>query len=203
MGTDENDASSLRNGIMDKVGIHEAAVRRDLLDRIDREIHHHQKEGNGHLAFKMNALVDKPCIQALYRAAQAGVKIDLQVRGICCLRPGIPGVSDTVTVTSVVGRFLEHVRIYFFHNGGQEEVLLGSADLMPRNLDRRVEILFPVLDLRWREIIVNDILAVGLRDNVQARRLRADGTYERLQPSDSDPAINSQEWFVNRWKSRS
>jgi len=178
-------------------------LRRDLLDRIDREIHHHQKEGTGHLVFKMNALVDKPCIQALYRAAQAGVKIDLQVRGICCLRPGIPGVSETITVTSIVGRFLEHARIYYFRNGGHDEVLLGSADLMPRNFDRRVEVLFPVLDPRWREIIVNDILAVGLRDNVQARRLRADGTYERFHLSDSDPTIDSQEWFLNRWRSRS
>jgi polyphosphate kinase len=178
-------------------------LRRELLDRIDREIHHHREHGGGYIAFKMNALVDKPCIQALYRAAQAGVKIDLQVRGICCLRPGVPGVSETITVKSVVGRFLEHARIYYFHNGGQEEVLLGSADLMPRNLDRRVEILFPVLHPQWREIIVNDILAAGFRDNVQARRLRSDGTYERLHPLDGELAVNSQEWFLNRWKSRS
>ena len=178
-------------------------LRRELLDRIDREIHCHRESGDGYLSFKMNALVDKPCIQALYRAAQAGVKIDLQVRGICCLRPGVPGVSETITVTSVVGRFLEHSRIYYFRNGGQEEVLLGSADLMPRNLDRRVEILFPVLHPRWREVILNDILVVGLRDNVQARRLRPDGQYERLQPPDSESGLNSQEWFLNRWKSRS
>jgi polyphosphate kinase len=178
-----------------------ATLRRGLLDRIDREIHRHREHGDGSLAFKMNALVDKPCIQALYRAAQAGVKIDLQVRGICCLRPGVPGVSETITVQSVVGRFLEHARIYHFHNGGQDEVFLGSADLMPRNLDRRVEILFPVLHPRWREVIINDILAVGLRDRVQARRLRPDGTYERLRPSGE--SVDSQEWFLNRWKSRS
>lgn len=178
-------------------------LRRELLDRIHREIHRHRRHGDGYLAFKMNALADKPCIQALYQAAQAGVKIDLQVRGICCLRPGVPGLSETITVTSVVGRFLEHARIYYFHNGGQEEIFLGSADLMPRNLDRRVEVLFPVLHQRWREVIRNDILAVGLRDNVQARRLRPDGTYERLQPLDGEPAVNSQEWFLNRWKSRS
>jgi polyphosphate kinase len=179
-----------------------SALRQELLNRIAREIHHHRNHGNGRLAFKMNALVDKACIQALYRASQAGVKIDLQVRGICCLRPEIPGVSDTITVTSVVGRFLEHARIYYFHNGGEEEVLLGSADLMPRNLDRRVELLFPVLHPRWREIIVNDILGVALRDNVQARRMRRDGTYERLRPSEGDPPINSQEWFLHHWKAR-
>jgi polyphosphate kinase len=110
-------------------------------------------------------------------------------------------VSETITVQSVVGRFLEHARIYHFHNGGQDEVFLGSADLMPRNLDRRVEILFPVLHPRWREVIINDILAVGLRDTVQARRLRPDGTYERLRPSGE--SVDSQEWFLNRWKSRS
>ena len=122
------------------------------------------------------------------------------MRGICCLRPGLPGVSETITVTSVVGRFLEHTRIYYFRNGGQNEVLIGSADLMPRNLDQRVEVIFPVEHPRWREIIVNDILRVGLRDNVQGRRLRPDGSYERLHPSADEPAINSQEWFLSRWK---
>lgn len=150
----------------------------------------------------MNSLVDTWCIQALYRAAQAGVRIDLQVRGICCLRLGIPGLSETITVTSVVGRFLEHARIFYFRYGGQNEVLIGSADLMPRNLDRRVEVIFPVEDPRWREVIVNDILGVGLRDNVQARRLLADGTYERMQPVDGVTAVNSQDWFLNHWKPR-
>jgi len=178
-------------------------MRRDMIERIDREIHHHREHGDGYISFKMNALVDKPCIQALYRAAQAGVRIDLQVRGICCLRPGIPGVSDTITVRSVVGRFLEHARIYYFHNGGQPEVLLGSADLMPRNLDLRVEILFPVLHPQWRDIIINEILAVGLRDNVQARQLLQDGSYKRLHPLEGTPAVNSQEWLLTRWKSDS
>ena len=151
----------------------------------------------------MNSLVDTRCIQALYRAAQVGVRIDLQVRGICCLRPGVPGLSETITVTSVVGRFLEHARIYYFRHGGQNEVLIGSADLMPRNLDHRVEVIFPVEDPQWREVIVNDILGVGLRDNVQARRLLADGTYERMQPVDGATAVNSQDWFLNHWKPRS
>ncbi|MCS6304864.1 MAG: polyphosphate kinase 1 [Nitrospira sp.] len=208
IGSDVSDLFNALTGYSRKDGyakllVAPAALRRELLDRIDREIHCHLKNGDGHLAFKMNALVDKACIQALYRAAQAGVKIELQVRGICCLRPGIPGMSEGITVTSVVGRFLEHARIYYFHNGGQDEVFLGSADLMPRNLDRRVEILFPVLHSRWREVIVHDILDVSLRDNVQARRLRSDGTYERLTPLEGEPSVNSQDWFLNRWKARS
>ena len=121
-------------------------------------------------------------------------------RGICCLRPGVPGISETITVTSIVGRFLEHARIYYFRNGGDEEVFLGSADLMPRNLDRRVELLFPVESPRWRETLVRDILGMALRDNVQARRLRPDGTYERVRPAGDDPPINSQDWFLTRWK---
>jgi polyphosphate kinase len=142
--------------------------------------------------------VDKKCIQALYRASQAGVKIDLQVRSICCLRPGVPGVSDTIAVTSVVGRFLEHPRIYYFRNGGNEneEILLGSADLMPRNLDRRVEQLFPMEDLDLRDSLFNHILSVHLRDNMQARRLLPDGSYERVQPQEGEPELNSQLWMI-------
>src|SRR5262245_19980806 len=147
------------------------SMRSQLLARIAREIERQRQHGDGYLAFKMNALGDKGCIQALYRASQAGVKIDLQVRGICCLRPGVPGVSEHMTVTSIVGQFLEHTRIYYFRNGGQDEVLLGSADLMPRNLDRRVEILFPVEEPCLRQTIIHDILSLHLQDNVQARRL--------------------------------
>ncbi|MDN5940700.1 MAG: polyphosphate kinase 1, partial [Nitrospira sp.] len=178
------------------------ALRQQLLDRIERETCRHRDHNDGYIAFKMNALVDMRCIQALYRASQAGVRIDLQVRGICCLKPGVQGLSETITVTSVVGRFLEHARIYYFRHGGQNEVLIGSADLMPRNLDHRVEVIFPVEDPRWREVIANDILAVGLRDNVQARRLLADGTYERIQPANGEAAVNSQEWLLTHWKSR-
>jgi len=176
------------------------SMRRHILRRIEREIERHRQHGDGYLAFKMNALVDKPCIQALYRASQAGVTIDLQVRGICCLRPGMPGVSETITVTSIVGRFLEHARIYYFRNGGEEEVFLGSADLMPRNLDRRVELLFPVDVPYWRQVIVHDILRVHLHDNVQARRLLPDGRYERLQPRPDESALHSQEWLLEHWK---
>jgi polyphosphate kinase len=177
-------------------------MRQEILARIDREAHRHREHADGHLMFKMNSLVDTQCIQALYRASQAGVRIDLQVRGICCLRPGLPGISERITVTSVVGRFLEHARIYYFHNGGQDEVFVGSADLMPRNLDHRVEVVFPVEDPHWREVIINEVLGVGLRDNVQARQLLPDGRYEHMQPRDGEAAVNSQEWFLTHWKSK-
>src|SRR5215470_11070952 len=176
------------------------SLRQHILARIDREIKRHCQHGDGYLAFKMNALVDPPCIQALYRASQAGVRIDLQVRGICCLRPGIPGVSDTITVTSIVGRFLEHARIYYFRNGGEDEVWLGSADLMPRNLERRVEILFPVDDPRLRQVIVQDVLHIHLHDNVQARRLLSDGSYERLSAPPDTEGVNAQAWLLHHWK---
>jgi polyphosphate kinase len=114
----------------------------------------------------------------------------------------MPGVSETITVTSIVGRFLEHARLYYFRNGGQEEVFLGSADLMPRNLDRRVEILFPVESPALREIILRDILQVHLRDNVQARRLLADGRYERCCPGPGEMALNAQEWLMQQWSGR-
>ncbi len=171
-------------------------IREQLLYRIEREIRRHQQYGDGYIAFKMNALVDKACIQALYRASQAGVKIDLQVRSMCALRPGIPGLSDTITVTSVVGRFLEHARIYYFRNGGDDEMFLGSADLMPRNLDRRVEILFPIEDPRLREVIREHILFVHLRDNVKARQLFSDGHYERVKPAPGEPELDSQAWML-------
>ena len=171
-------------------------MRQLILERIDREIECHRRQGTGHLAFKLNSLVDKRCIEALYRASQAGVKVDLQVRGICCLVPGVPGLSERITVTSIVGRFLEHSRIYYFHNGGEEEILLGSADLMPRNLDGRVEVLFPVDDPALRNAIRDDILFLHLRDTVKARRLYPDGTYRRVIPAEGETPLNSQEWLL-------
>ncbi|BCA52890.1 polyphosphate kinase 1 [Nitrospira sp. KM1] len=205
-----NDVSDLFNALTgysrkpayDKLLIAPKLLRKELIDRIEREITHHQAGRDGYIAFKMNALVDKACIQALYRASQAGVKIDLQVRGICCLRPGVPGLSETIRVVSVVGRFLEHARIYYFKNGGQDEVFAGSADLMPRNLDQRVEILFPVTPPHWRDVLITEILGIGIQDNVQARELQPDGTYRRLHPSEGESPIHSQEWFMSRWKSR-
>lgn len=177
-------------------------MRRQILERIEREIQRQKDKGDGYLAFKMNALVDKPCIQALYRASQAGVTIDLQIRSVCGLRPGIPGISDTITVTSVVGRFLEHARLYYFRNGGDEELFLGSADLMPRNLDRRVEILFPIESSQLRKEIVEDLLQVALRDTVKSRQLLSNGHSTRLPLLPGQAPMNSQEWFLGHWSSR-
>ena len=145
---------------------------------------------------KMNALVDRRMIRRLYRASQAGVTIDLVVRGMCSLRPGIPGVSDTVRVISIVGRFLEHSRVFFFRNGGDEEVYLGSADLMPRNLNGRVEVMFPVSDPRLVNVVREGILGAYLFDTVKARIMNADGTYARVARDPEAPALNAQEWFL-------
>ena len=157
-------------------------MRAEILRRIEREIERHEEHGDGHLVFKANSLVDKASILALYRASQAGVKIDLQIRGICCLRPGVPGMSENITVTSVVGRFLEHSRMFYFRNGGDDELFIGSADLMPRNLDGRVEILVPIDDPAIRQAVRDGILFTHLQDTHCAWRLESDGTYTRLRP---------------------
>jgi polyphosphate kinase len=175
-------------------------LRTQVVNRIEREMLRHERHGNGYIAMKMNALVDRQCIQALYRASQAGVPIDLQVRGICCLRPGVPGISETITVTSIVGRFLEHARIFYFRNGGQDDLLLGSADLMPRNLDRRVEILFPIESPTLKQKILDDVLWVHLRDNKQAKRLASDGSYHAIEPQAEAFAFSSQDWLMEHWR---
>jgi polyphosphate kinase len=172
------------------------SLRSSLLERIDREIQCHTEEGNGRLIFKMNSLVDRATIKALYAASQAGVRVDLLVRGVCCLRPGIPGVSENIRVTSIVGRFLEHSRIYYFNNGGDEEIYLGSADLMPRNLDRRVETLFPIEDPALRTYLRADVLETYMRDTVNARELRADGSYVRVAPAPDQAPLDSQLYFL-------
>jgi polyphosphate kinase len=164
---------------------------------VKREVERHKAGDRGHLVFKMNALVDPGIIRVLYKASQAGVKMDLLVRGTCCLRPGIPGVSENIRVTSIVGRFLEHSRIFYFRNGGNEEIYLGSADLMPRNLNRRVELVFPIEDPEIRERIRNEILAPYLLDNVKARHMTADGAYKRAGKS-AQPSISSQEVLLGR-----
>jgi polyphosphate kinase len=157
---------------------------------IRREIDHQRAGRPAHLILKMNSLVDRQMIRLLYEASQAGVRIDLLVRGICCLRPGIPGVSDNIRVVSIVGRFLEHSRIYYFQNGGQDEIYLASADLMPRNLNRRVETLFPVQNRALVQQLRN-VLEIYLSDNVKARVMRPDGSY--IRPKRTGKEINSQQ----------
>ncbi len=178
-------------------------LREELEGMIQREIDHQRRGEQGHLIFKMNALVDKRAIRLLYQASQAGVQVDLLVRGICCLRPGIKGVSENIRVTSIVGRFLEHSRIYYFRNAGQEEIYLGSADLMPRNLNRRVEVVFPVRDLKLIRHLRDDILSTYLSDTVKARRMQPNGSYSRSTIRAAQQALNSQESLIERAVSRS
>jgi polyphosphate kinase len=175
------------------------SLRRNLLERIEREIAQQQVSGQGRIMFKTNALVDAEIIQALYRASQAGVQIDLIVRGMCCLRPGIKGVSENIRVVSLVGRILEHSRIYYFANGGvaEDEVFVGSADLMPRNLDHRVEVLFPILDPVLRAHLTQVVLPAYLFDTINARRMLSDGTYEHLASTDEVQARNVHLWFAH------
>ena len=173
----------------------------NLRDRFEelilQEIEAHQQGPYpGHIILKMNALVDKPIIQLLYKASQAGVRIDLVVRGVCCLRPGIPGVSENITVHSIVGRFLEHSRIYYFHHGGRETILAGSADIMPRNLNQRVEVLFPIEDTRMVRYLRDEVLDVYLRDNIKSRRMLPDGSYQRADPNKGDTLLNAQDYFL-------
>ncbi len=172
------------------------AMRERLEALIEREIEHRRAGGKARLILKMNALVDDQLIRALYRASQAGVPVDLIVRGICCLRPGIKGVSDNIRVISIVGRFLEHSRIYYFENDGDPQIYMGSADLMPRNLDRRVETLFPVRDRKMKTYIRNAILAVELRNNTCAHELLPDGSYLRLSPQPGEEVVDSQAWLL-------
>jgi polyphosphate kinase len=173
-------------------------LRQKLAALIEREIEHKRNGRPARLIFKANGLVDRQMIGLLYEASQAGVQVDLLIRGVCCLRPGIPGISDNIRVTSIVGRFLEHSRVFYFENGGEHEVYLGSADLMPRNLNERVETVFPVRDPEQVKQIRDGILELYLKDNMKARRMRPDGTYERLSPGPGEEAINAQEVLLER-----
>jgi len=175
-------------------------LRERFAAMIEREIEHAKAGKSGHLIFKMNALVDAALIRALYRASQAGVKIELLVRGICCLRPGVKGVSENIEVTSIVGRFLEHSRVYYFRNGGNEEIYIGSADLMPRNIDHRVEVLFPLDDKSLIHRVRDQILSVYLADNVKARRMLSTGVYVPKVVPDGKKRVNSQELLMAKRK---
>jgi polyphosphate kinase len=171
-------------------------LRRRLEELIRQEIEHARLGHEARLIFKFNHLVDPPMIRLLYQASQAGVKIDLIVRGMCCLKPGIKGVSDNIRVLSILGRYLEHSRIYYFYNGGQELIYMGSADLMQRNLNQRVEVLFPVENEKLIRHLRDTILATYLTDNIEARRMDSDGSYHRLSPKENEAERPSQEIFM-------
>ena len=208
IGADCTDLFNYLTGYSAKVDYRKLLVAplglRQAFERlIRREIEHQRAGERGHLIFKMNALVDMRMIQLLYEASQAGVQIDLLVRGICCLRPGLAGVSENIKVTSIVGRFLEHSRIFYFRNAGQEEVYLGSADMMPRNLDRRVEVAFPVQDPKLVRFLRDEVLAIYLADVAKARHMNPDGTYERPSDRYQPDAMNSQEWFIKKFSATS
>jgi polyphosphate kinase len=171
-------------------------LRQRLEKMILREIEIQENGGRGHLIFKMNALEDPKMIRLLYRASQAGVQVDLLVRGLCCLRPLVSGFSDNIRVTSIVGRFLEHSRVYYFRNGGEEEIYLGSADLMRRNLSHRVEIIFPVNNPKLLRRL-KDVLTVQLADEKKSHHLQSDGRYIRSSKSGQADALDSQLRFLN------
>ncbi len=185
-----------RQNTYQKLLVAPVRLRDAIVERIEREIRLHQEHGNGRLIFKMNALTDPDMIRLLYRASQAGVNIDLIIRGMCSLRPGLPGVSENIRVHSLVGRFLEHSRVYYFGNNEEAEIYLGSADLMQRNLNSRVETLFPIDSLTLRETILQHLLKPILADTVNAHILQSDGTYVRVQPVDGEEPFDSQAWFI-------
>jgi polyphosphate kinase len=162
-----------------------------LVGMIQRETRHAAGGATGHIIAKLNALVEPEVIRALYEASVAGVYVDLIVRGICCLRPGIPGVSENIRVRSIVGRFLEHSRVYYFHNNGEEEIYCASADWMDRNFFRRIEIMYPILDPRLKARLISD-LDTYLLDNTQAWELKPDGSYRLLEPEKEEASVAAQ-----------
>ena len=171
-------------------------LRNTFLKMVYREIENVKNGGEGKIILKCNAIVDPICIAGLYEASNSGVKIELIVRGICCLVPGVTGLSENITVRSIVGRYLEHSRIYYFFNNGNEEVYLSSADLMQRNLDGRVETAFEVQDPKLKNTLINNILQPYLKDNTKARMLNSSMEYTLLQPGEDEKKFNIQEWLM-------
>ena len=196
IGIDATNYFNYLSGHMEKPEYHHLIVAPfDIRDKfmllIDQEIAYHQQFGDGYIIAKMNSLSDKKIIMKLYEASREGVKIDLIVRGICCLRPGIKGISENIKVRSIVGKFLEHTRIYYFHHHGQKELFLSSADLMTRNMDHRVEILFPILSSHLKEKIYT-VLELVLKDNVKAREQDSSGHYHYVERNADENEVNSQ-----------
>ena len=171
-------------------------MRDRMIEMIDREAEHCRHGASGRIVAKMNALVDVPIMKALYRASQAGVKIDLIIRGICCLRPGVEGISENIRVISIVGRFLEHSRIFYFQNNGAEEIYIGSADWMTRNLSRRVEAITPVEDPNLLKQL-QEVLGIMLADNRQSWELQSDGSYIRREAKEEEKELNTHEALMN------
>jgi polyphosphate kinase len=187
LGTDITDLFNFLTGYSRqqsyrKLLVAPVSLRKRMIEMIRREAEHCQNGGNGRIVAKMNALVDPQIIEALYEASRAGVKIDLIVRGMCCLRPGLAEVSENIRVISIIGRFLEHSRIFYFYNGGTEEVYIGSADWMTRNLSRRVEAVTPIDDPAIAKEL-QEILGIMLADNRQAWDLQSDGSYIQRRPT--------------------
>ena len=199
-GIDATNFFNYLSGYTEKPRFHHIVVspydiRDKFIEMIDQEIEFHKKYGNGFIRAKMNALTDKDLIMKLYEASINGVKIELLIRGICCLRPGIPGISENITVTSIVGRFLEHSRIYWFHHNGENKIYLSSADMMTRNMVRRVEILFPIYSAEIKQRIMH-IFSTQLADNVKARVQDSTGKYRYKERKEGESVINSQELFI-------
>ncbi|HMG34657.1 MAG TPA: polyphosphate kinase 1 [Blastocatellia bacterium] len=176
-------------------------LRNRLVQLIEREVDHYTAGRPARIIAKLNSLTDTKLVRTLYEASQAGVPIELIVRGVCSLRPGVPGLSATISVTSIVGRFLEHSRILYFLNGGEEDIYIGSSDWMFRNLDRRVELMVPIEDQKLKRHLKDEVLDLCLRDNVKARRLMVDGTYERMPHSEPGAETEAQTQFMNAYSS--
>ncbi len=177
-------------------------LRKGLEKLIRHEIEHARAGRKAHLIFKVNSIVDPHIIELLYEASRAGVRVDMLVRGMCCLKPGIKGVSDNINVVSIVGRYLEHSRVYYFCNNGEEKIYIGSADLMRRNLDHRVEVVFPVENPEHIYYLRYQMLETQLKDNVRARMMQDDGTYIRLKPRSDDKAVDVQEFFMSNYRGK-
>ncbi len=202
MGADATDLFNYLTGYSTKqeyrkLLVAPVSLRKKLEKYILREIEHAQQGRKAQLIFKLNSLVDPHMIQLLYQASQAGVKVDLLVRGMCCLRPGIKGISENIRVISIVGRYLEHSRLFYFHNDGKENIYLGSADLMTRNLNHRVEVVFPIESKDHIKYLRHNVLDTYLKDNTRARILQSDGTYIRLAPEAGKDIVDVQEKFMS------